>query len=481
MKAAFFFSLQNVLYKRKPLQYNEEAAFGISYISALLKKNNHFTRLFVLTRETTQSQVSAFLREFNPGLICFTAVASEFPFVCRFAGQIKEQFPKIFLLGGGCHISLNPQDAISKAFDAICIGEGEYPTLELAEQLSRGDAPSGIKNLWIKSEGRIEKNPTRPFIENLDELPFADRQMWTEWVHEASSRHVILLGRGCPFQCTYCSNHALGKLSAGRYVRLRSAENILQELDDVSRLNPLSEEVYFEIETFGINMPWAIGLCAKLEAYNSKRKKPLVFGVNLRVVPNLDMGPLFKSMQKSNFRFVNIGLESGCERIRRDVMKRHYSNEDFLNTVNLARQHGLRVHVLNMLGLPTETEDDFRETILLNRIAQPDMWPSHSVFFPYQGTEIHQLCKEERLMPSGLDTERERSRPVLELPGFPKRKIQHYFVWFDYYVYKGHRPFFKLLARAFVARLHSSYRLMRLYRAATNNRVLRKLKHSLNS
>ncbi|TBR14789.1 B12-binding domain-containing radical SAM protein [bacterium] len=479
MNIGFVFSLQNVLSSEKPLQYQEEMNFGISYISSFLKKQGHQTSLLVLVRETKMQRVQDYIKKFKPDVLCFTSVASEFPFISAWAVKIKKDFPGIFLLGGGCHISLNPEEGIKVPFDAICVGEGEYPVMEAVKQLSEGRRPSGIKNLWIRADGRIERNPTRPFLNNLDELPFPDRDMWKQWLADHNSRPAILLGRGCQFQCTYCSNHALSRLASGDYVRYRSAENIITELEEITHANQDIKEVYFEVETITINMKWALDLCAKLAKFNSQRKSPLSFGVNLRVTPNANFEPLFGAMQKSNFRFVNIGLESGSERVRRDILKRHYSNKDIINSAKLARQYGLQVHFLNMIGFPGETEDDFKQTIECNRICQPDLWASHSIFFPYPGTEIYESCRSKGLLSNNIDVEMERSKAVLDLKEFPRNRIQHYFAWFDYYVYRGHRPLAKLLIRVFIAKLQSSYRLMRIYRKVTGFGFIKKVKEAL--
>ncbi|MCJ7653279.1 MAG: hypothetical protein MUO75_06225, partial [Actinobacteria bacterium] len=128
------------------------------------------------------------------------------------------------------HASLNPDDCLKSSFDAVCIGEGEYPTLELVEHLERGLSPTGIPNLYLKRGENIERNPTRPFLRDLEGLPFPDRDMWVPWVANPLSRPSVLVGRGCPFQCTYCCNHALGRLAEGRYVRLRSPGTSLTSL-----------------------------------------------------------------------------------------------------------------------------------------------------------------------------------------------------------------------------------------------------------
>jgi radical SAM superfamily enzyme YgiQ (UPF0313 family) len=372
------------------------------------------------------------------------------------AKYIKNHYPDIYLIFGGPHASLNPDEVILSDCDALCIGEGEYPVLELVSQLEKGVTPSGIANLWIKQGSEVEKTAPRPFIQDLDSLPFPDREMWQTWLEERpKARHQILAGRGCPFQCTYCCNHALKKLSPGTYVRFRSAENIIAEISSITARFPTTDEIYLEIESFSINKEWAIELCSKLEGFNRNRRQPLSFGVNLRVIPNADLESLLVACKKSNFRFLNIGLESGSEKIRREVLKRNYSNEDIINVTTLARKYGLQVSFLNMIGIPGETIDDFKETVRMNRTCMPD-WHQTSIFFPYPGTDLYYLCQEQGLIREPLDTKMERARATLNLPGFSRKQIQKCYTWFDYYVYKGSKPMFKILVKVLLSRLRSN-------------------------
>ena len=418
--------------------------FGISYISSFLKSHGHDTRLVVMTKRSNLSSLDQEIKVYSPGLICFTSVASEFPFVENLGLNVKTRYPDIFLLIGGVHVSLNGDESILKVFDALCFGEGEKATLELAERLQQGLAPEGIANLWIKRPDGIEKNPVRPFIADIDALPFPDRGLWKGWIEEKKSTRTpaILLGRGCPFECSYCCNHSLKKLARGRYVRFRSPENILAEIEDVLRHYPLTKDIYFEVETFGANLKWSLELCTALTKSNAARSAPLSFGVNIRITPNLTlkMDALFREMKNSNFRYVNIGLESGSERMRKDILSRNYANEDIVKAVALAKKYGFQVYLYNLIGLPFETVEDFNQTVALNRICLPDFYYL-SIFFPYPGTRLHTMCRENGFLPSGfLETDLERVSAGLSFPGFTKNQIQKAYIWFDYYVYRGHRP-----------------------------------------
>ena len=221
MNILFIYSVDEIYSFAMPLLGPGWLHFGISYISSFLKKHRYHTGLVVLGRILGRKNyyiIDKYLDKFYPRLICFTAVSSEYHFICRMARYIKSRYPDIYLLIGGPHVSLNPQEALSGGFDALCIGEGENPTLELVTQLEKGLSPAAIPNLWIKKSPAPEKNIPRTFLPDLDSLPFPDREMWQEWMPSGTGlTQPVLLGRGCPFECTYCSNQALRKIASGRW------------------------------------------------------------------------------------------------------------------------------------------------------------------------------------------------------------------------------------------------------------------------
>jgi len=447
----------------KPLAGYERMQFGISYISSVLKEEGHETRLVVPTRED-DSRVFDNIRDFNPGLICFTSVYTVFDFMTEVAGRVKRRYPDIFLAVGGPHASLRPDECLESAFDAVCVGEGEYPTLELAEQLEGGRFPQGIPNLFIKHGNSVERTPTRPFLENIEALPFPDREMWLPWLANTLSRRSVLAGRGCPFQCTYCCNHALRRLADGKYVRLRSPENIADEILSIKRVLYLMEEMYLEVETLGADLEWALELCSRLEHINEQYDVAIAYGTNLRVTPNADYEELFAALKRSNFEFINIGLESGSERVRRDILKRNYSNQDVMRAVSAAREQGLKVGLYNLIGLPGETREDFRETARINRACQPD-WYLLSAFFPYPGTELHKTSLEQGLLDGPLDRKLERRRPVLDQPGFTKRQIKRRLTWSPLLFHIGRKPLRVIMRQVIMGKIYSNPRLLGLYRA----------------
>ncbi|MFX0093635.1 MAG: B12-binding domain-containing radical SAM protein [Candidatus Hodarchaeota archaeon] len=481
MNVLFIYSLQLYQSPIKPLRDYTRIHFGIAHLFSFLKSQDYQPELLILTRATKNQLIDQYITKIQPNLICFTAVTTEYYFISKIASYIKTKYPSIYLLIGGVHASLNPEKVIRDAFDVVCIGEGEYPLLELVEQLKHGKKPHKIQNLWIKKENMIEKNPTREFVQNLDSLPFPDREIWRKWIHYLDSdKQTILLGRGCPFQCTNCCNHALRKLALGKYVRIRSIGNILKELKEILLKFPKTKEIYFEVETIGVDLKFAINLCTKLEQFNAQRRKPLSFGVNLRIVPNKDFRGLFRALKRANFSFINIGLESGSERIRKNILRRYYSNEDFLSLVQLAKKHGLMVKVYNMIGLPGETLADFNQTITCNQLCLPDALHLN-IFFPYPGTDLFKISKEMGRLPSKIDARLERTTPNLGGKGFTKKQIRKEYQWFNYNVYKGHKPFYILLGTVLQYKIYSQPVLYRIYTNLDNHLFFKQVKSILTS
>ena len=438
MKTLFVYSTQKTILPRKPLLGQEGIYHGMSSVAGMLRRHGHECELVVLDRANGKRNLRLLKEKilaFNPAIVAFTAVFSEFSFILQIAEWVKTTYPNLFLIAGGVHITLNPSESYLSFFDAICIGEGEYPMLELVENLERQKPVDNIQNLWIKTSLGVKKNPPRPFIQNLDELSFSYRDMWQEWILKPATKPAVLLGRGCPFGCTYCSNHKLRNISEGKYVRMRSPENILKEIWSLYRSLPGITEIYLEVETMVTDKQWFVKFCDALEAFGKDAGFSIKFGTNLRIFPNMDIEFVFDQFKRAGITSTTVGLESGNYRIRKEILHRDYSNELMLKVAAIAKERGVDVALFNMVGLPTETPVEFAETVLMNQLIQP-AFHATSIFFPYPGTELADLCNRMNIMPKKINTSDERQLAVLDLPGFSKKQIQKSFDSFHYQVYK---------------------------------------------
>jgi radical SAM superfamily enzyme YgiQ (UPF0313 family) len=481
MRVLFVFSSNNFFSVRKPLYDASEIHLGIAYLSAFLKQNGHETDLYVCTRKTSLARMDAYVQSSRPDVVAFSGAFCEYALMVELAARLRESFPSAFRVIGGVHATLNPESCIQDPFDAVCEGEGERALNELCNQLREGRRPEAIPGLWFRRGGEVEHNAPEPFMDALDELPFPDRHMWEPWLASDAAPPSVLLSRGCPFNCTYCCNHALKRVADGPYVRHRSPGNIVAEIDALVREDPGIGRINLLVESFTVDIPWALALCRVLEEYNERRADALAFQTNVRIVPNADPEALLSAMGRANFTNVSIGLESGSERIRSEVLNRHYGNETVERWVDATRANGIKVSFFNLVGVPGETREDFQETIAINRKCLPDS-QLLSIFSPYPGTVLHQRAVEGGLIPDDFDTENERCRANLDLPGFSRREIEQAYVWFDYCVYRGHRPLWKLLARVVAFKMKTrpfTGRVYRLVRHVLGSPGLRRIRQSL--
>ena len=199
-----------------------------------------------------------------------------------------------------------------------------------------------------------------------------------------------------------------------------------------------------ETEMITANLSWLGDLCAKLHEFNLSLADPLCFGTNVRIVPKTDYAAVFSILRNAGFEYINIGIESGSERVRKDILRRNYSNEDVISIFKEAKNHGIKPHAYNMIGLPGETPEDFRKTIELNRLCQPED-PHLCIFFPYPKTDLFRLSVEKGLMRKNIDLLEEREEAALDMDYFSPKTIEKYYSRFEWDVYRGTRNIFALL------------------------------------
>jgi tRNA A37 methylthiotransferase MiaB len=456
MNILFVYSLHSQNFAR-PLRTWVDVPLGLSYLCSVATLHGHRTRVVSLSSvrsvEQNCERIERAIAEFQPGLIGFSAVATQYPFILRIASHVRQNHKRAFLLIGGVHATLNPEQVMAGPFDAVCVGEGEYPTLELADMLDSGGKPSRIANLWLRNG---EKAGPRPFLENLDELPFPHREMWRPWIETPQMREAaILLGRGCPHDCTYCSNHALRRVASGRYVRMRSPSNIASEIRHLLSEYPCMKLVYFEVETIAANKPWLFRLCDELKRLNSTVLHAPAYSTNLRISPTSLDDMVFRSLAAANFWAIDVGLESGSERIRTQVLRRNYTNADFLKAAELTHKYGMKLRVYNMLGLPGETHTDHMETVRLNLLAKADE-DFTGIFFPYPGTDLYERCRARGLIGAEeqcYDFRHERGRAFLDMPEYPAKQVETDLAWLPYRLYGGRKRLLMALARSVLAHM----------------------------
>jgi len=403
--------------------------FGLGILSAILKEKGHETSLFYMYDRFDISPLLEKIRTFKPSLIAATSDSSQFRYVQRIFKEISPL--GIFTVCGGPHVSLYPMALEeTEGLNAICIGEGEGAIVELVEALESGKDYRNIRNLYVKDNGRVIKNPTRPFIQDLDSLPFCDREVfdYQSVIDSDYDRAVFMFSRGCPYRCTYCSNHALRELQEGPYVRFRSVESSIREIKEVlSRYR--AKSLFLADDVFTLKKDFVRDFCKRY-----REEIGLPFEVTTRVETASE--DMFRWLKDAGCTRVAMGIESGNEWLRQNILNRKMTNEQIIRAFRLAREAGLKTKSYNIVGFPGETEEMFEDTVRLNADINPDSHVCY-IFNPYPGTKLHEYCKENNLFrdSSGEDFVSRTDTP-LNLPAFSRKRILRAYRNFSYNVYK---------------------------------------------
>ncbi len=353
---------------------------GIMSLSASLKKAGHEINLICFAKEDLFQR----LKELKPEVVAYSITTGMHQELISINKEIKKHF-KIYSVFGGPHPTFYPEMIKEEGVDAICIGEGEEAFVEFISKMEKGKRVDNVKNFWVKNPktGKITKNPPRKLIEDLDDLPFIDRELIYKkdpFFKELEIKR-FMAGRGCPFRCTYCFNRQYNALyrNMGKVIRHRSVNNVIKEIQDMKNKYPL-RTIKFIDDTFNINPEWLKEFCEKY-----KEKINLPFICNIRA--DLVTPEMVHQLKSANCIVVYMGIETGNEKVRKEILERNMSNEQILNACRLLKKKGIKIVAQNMLGLPGDSIEKSFETILFNSKCKVD-FPGFSIFQPYPGTSL---------------------------------------------------------------------------------------------
>ena len=371
--------------------------FGVEMISAVAKQASHELSLHVLNLDGKRS-VWRTLENWRPDIVGFPIMSVGYTWSVEMAREIKERLgiPNIF---GGPHPTFWP-DMIDEYpwIDIICIGEGESAVVDLLNALDSGDDYTGIANLHVRSNGDITRNDIRPLVDDLDSLPFFDREIYfSRYPHMRKfPAKRFITDRGCPYNCSYCFNHKLRAMyrGKGRYLRIQSPGFAVAEIEDtVKRYG--ARMVTFTNDSFTWNKNWLIEF---LPLY--KRRVGLPFAIQCRVK---EFGAKeAHRLKNAGCYSAMFGLESGSSRVREKILNRRMTNDQIVQAGRYLKEAGIKVITANMFGMPTETLEEAWETVDVNISIGTDV-PSSTIFQAMPGTEVYEIARSKGLFVAGHD------------------------------------------------------------------------------
>lgn len=378
---------------------SEDENLGVGYLSYYLKKYGHevnlvfnprqfdkaYTRNRFLAKIFDWQKINIIeLKEQNPDLIGFSCVTASYQWAVSLAKKVKKEIKKPIIFGG-THPTLMPDLVMKhKEIDMVCIGEGEEAFLELANSFDKGGPRTDIKNIWFRKNGKIVKNEVRSLEENIDKYQM-DRQLFFNKLPSNYRKEAYFItSRGCLFNCTFCGNEQKRKIyrGKGKYLRQKGVDQVILELKELKE-RCKTKHMLFVDDALTMDRKWFFN-------FIKRYKKEINLPFTCFIHPRLFDKKIALSLKYAGCKLVWYGIQSGSEKVRREILNRHESNEEIIRTAKTCRQAGLRYMIDHIFDIPFD--NDITESINLYNATRPHMLNCYNLlYFPRSRIIDHAL------------------------------------------------------------------------------------------
>ena len=374
-------------------------------------------------KEDLTGDLNKKINKFNPDLIAVSATESTFLLGIDMLRRVKDLKTPVIL--GGVFATFAPERALSfKEIDMVCIGEGEETLLELCQRMKEGKDFRDLKGTWVKDKDNniirnsircpvdINKNPT-----DFDIGLFEDWRLYRPMSGKLYRMISVETHRGCPFTCTYCNSPAQNKMYAqiGKvFFRKKSMDRVREEI--VNYIEKWKAEyMFFWADTFLAMTDEEIDeFC---EMYSEFK---LPFFIQTRIETMTE--DRLKKLKNVGLHRLAVGIEQGNEEFRKKMLKKMFSNQEAIEKLKIPVSVGVPFSTFNIIGLPDETPELFMDTVELNRQLQSDT-TNCSTFAPFYGSELREYAVQKGYMDKNVICHGTYEDSVLNMPQFPKEKI----------------------------------------------------------
>ncbi len=401
--------LVNPPYPPECHQHPPYIPLGLAYLGAVVMKSGFEVSVIDAQMAMLSSkQVGEKIAEIEPDLVGVTSTTLTYKPALRVAKMTKEAYPDCKIAIGGCHVTFWDQNVFrdSPDVDIIVRREGERTVQEFLKKLENHESMDGVLGITYKDDnGEVHQNPDRPYIENIDELPYPAFDLFPLEKYKVYGRieFPIHMSRGCAFSCNYCSTVRMH----GRKFRVREPKKVVDEIE-------------FLINKYGAKYVGFIDDAFTLDL--SKTKEFIEEMKNRHIKVDWDCQSrvdgvtkdLLSDMRKVGCNSAWFGVESGCERIL-EAMGKRATLDQARNTFKLAEETGV-LRVANIIiGFPGETRETIEETVDFVCDIEPDGIGFY-IATPYPGTPLWDLVNKMGWLKVTDWNKYDTAHPVFETP-----------------------------------------------------------------
>lgn len=365
---------------------------GVMAISGVLKNKGYEVEALI---DVCESDIISSLEKMSPDVIGFSVLSNEHMWLSNLSQKIKQLMPKVPIIVGGVHAVLYSEDILKiKGVDYVCCGDGEIALPLLLERLKNGNiSANGITGIgYYDGDNPILQGIT-PMVQELDLLE--DRSIYYDRypVLRNLDLKTFLSGRGCPYKCSFCANPYIMNIykGGGPYIRRKTPKHFITEIKDVV-IRYGVKSVFICDDLFLMNIKW---LEEFTDLYKSEIKIPYMVTGRADVLSEKQA----KLLIESGCHTVSFGVETGNERLRKNILKKTVTDEDIIKCAGILKKFGIEVQTSNMFCLPDETIEDAISTIELNMKIKTD-YMFTAIYLPFPKTELAEYCSQKNYLKS---------------------------------------------------------------------------------
>jgi len=325
---------------------------GVCYLISGLENQDYDVELIDAPAENLNMDgLIKKVKEIDPKIVGLTITTFQLNAAYRIVNAVKQAVPSAKIILGGVHINHSPEDFKYFNADYGLRGDCEFTIKELVEDILKKKSAKKIKGIVYKEKNKLVI--TEPSIINdIDSIKHPDRTKLNKkkYIYPLFNRSftTIISSRGCPYKCVYCG------LPYNRQYKKRNIKDIIEELKTIESLG--YGYVSFSDDIFTLDRQRVIEICKEIKKNNFKFK----WGCSTRI-DRVDY-ELLKIMKDSGCIDIRFGIESGNERVRKEIIHKEISDEQCIKAINASKKAGLVVTGFFLFGHPNETFKEMLDT-----------------------------------------------------------------------------------------------------------------------
>ena len=421
-------TLVNPPYPRSAHSHPPFIPLGIGYLGAVCEKAGYDVN--VIDCQAERLDFAGFrkrIAQTDADVVGMTSTTLTYKSALENARIAKEELPECTTVLGGCHATFWDENALNEcpSLDIVVRREGEVTFVELLGKLSSKSSLNGVLGItYRKKDGRIVRNEDRPFIENLDDLPFPAHHLLPLKAFHVVGKTIFPLttSRGCVYWCDFCTAVRM----FGKRYRMRSPKNVVDEIEQIHNKYGQSQFTFYD-DAFTVDPKRVVQICDEIQ----RRKLAIQWDCETRV--DMVSRELLQKMRDAGCMATWFGVESGSPSVLEKMHKKIRLDQTRL-AFRAARDVGLMTVASVVLGFPGETEQTAWETINFVKELDPDDIGFY-IATPYPGTPMYEQVKANGWLKITDFNKYDTATPTFETPYLSGEKLKEI-------RYKAHQQFY---------------------------------------